>query len=264
MNPPVVGILLAAGQGKRMNSSLPKVAHVLYGKPLIIWAINSLIAANVTQIIVVISPTQIAVENILKETSFPPGVNIKVAHQLEPLGTGHAAQSGVQAIPLLFSMETQVPSNLNILIAYGDTPAVQGNTFQTLLNQHTQEKNAFTILAFVAKNPTGYGRILTNHTNQFLAIREEKDCTSTEKQIQLCNSGFLCAKYEDLAHFLPLLQNHNAAKEFYLTDAPLLAQQHGKKVGIRQGVDESELLGINSQEQLAEMEQRFHIKYGVK
>lgn len=247
-----------------MNSSLPKVAHILYGKPLIIWAINSLIAANITQIIVVISPTQTIVEKIIHETPFPDGVKIQVTYQTEPLGTGHAAQSGIHALPALFPMGTGMPKNLNVLIAYGDTPAVQGNTFQTLINQHCNEKNAFTILAFMAEEPTGYGRILTDSTSQFLAIREEKDCTPEEKQVKLCNSGFLCATYTDLAYFLPRLQNHNAAKEFYLTDIPLLARQQGKKIGIRQGVDESELLGINSQEQLAEMEKRFHLKYGVK
>ncbi|WP_161597663.1 sugar phosphate nucleotidyltransferase [Fluviispira multicolorata] len=259
-----IGVVLAAGMGKRMNSHLPKVAHLLFGKPLVIWAIESLIKADVKKLVVVISPAQKIVEQIIAERSFQENIQIKFAYQENPLGTGHAARCGVEVARHSFSKEIDENLNAKILIAYGDTPAVEGETFRDFLNYHSAQNHSFTVLAFLAKNPFGYGRILTDKNNNFLAIHEEKDCNDEEKKINLCNSGFLCANFSDIENILPQLKNDNSAKEFYLTDAPFISRSSGKKVGYMIGEDESEFLGINSQEQLAEMEIRFQKKYNTK
>jgi bifunctional UDP-N-acetylglucosamine pyrophosphorylase / glucosamine-1-phosphate N-acetyltransferase len=259
-----IGVVLAAGMGKRMNSNIPKVAHVLYGKPLIIWAIESLIEAGVMKIVVVISPTQTMVEEIISNYHFLNAVQIKFAHQDTPLGTGHAARCGMDGVEKYFFNEIVLHSNMNILIAYGDTPAVEGATFRQFLNYHAQQKNSFTILAFQAKDPFGYGRVITDKNGNFVSICEEKDCSEDQKKIKLSNSGFLCANYHEMQNMFPLLKNENAAKEYYLTDIPLLSKQAGGKVGYMIGNDESEFLGINSQEQLAEMELKYQKKFSEK
>ena len=259
-----IGVVLAAGMGKRMNSNIPKVAHVLYGKPLVIWAIESLIEAGVTKVIVVISPSQIMVEEIIANYNFSNEINIHFAYQEKPLGTGHAARCGIEGVAKYFSNEVKINKNLNILIAYGDTPAVQGKTFKKFLKFHFAQKNSFTILVFEAKNPFGYGRIITEKNGNFVTICEEKDCTEEQKKIKLSNSGFVCANYHEMQKLFPLLKNENAAKEYYLTDMPLLSKQTGGKVGYMIGDNEIEFLGINSQDQLAEMELKYQEKYSKK
>ncbi len=255
-----IGIVLAAGMGKRMNSTLPKVAHKLQDKALVIWAIESLIAAGINKIIVVISPTQTLVEKIISEYHFKKNIEVHFAYQEKPLGTGHATQCGMSGVAQYFLSPTKTYENLNILVAYGDTPAVTGDTFKKFISFHKKNNNIFSILAFVTKNPFGYGRIVTDSNNNFESIREEKDCNEEEKNINLCNSGFQCAKYEAMKEYLPLLKNKNAASEYYLTDLPIIAKEAGKKVNYLVGKDESEFLGINSQEQLAEMEIKFKNK----
>ncbi|APJ02441.1 sugar phosphate nucleotidyltransferase [Silvanigrella aquatica] len=256
-----IGVVLAAGMGKRMNSNIPKVAHVLFGKPLVIWAIESLIQAEVYKIVVVISPKQKMVEEIISNYSFEKKVEVKFAYQENPLGTGHAARCGLDGVEKYFAGAIKNQSNFNILIAYGDTPAVQGATFINFLKYHIEQNNSFTILVFQAKNPYGYGRIITDNNKNFVAICEEKDCTDEQKKITLSNSGFLCANYKEMKKILPLLKNENAAKEYYLTDIPLLSKNAGGKIGYMIGHDEAEFLGINSQEQLLEMEKKFQEKY---
>ncbi|WP_186646350.1 sugar phosphate nucleotidyltransferase [Fluviispira vulneris] len=256
-----IGVVLAAGMGKRMNSHLPKVAHVLFGKPLVIWAIESLIEAEVKRIIVVISPKQKLVEEIIAQHTFPKDIKINFAYQENPLGTGHAAACGVEAVKKYFTNEIENNVKTNIIITPGDSPGVEGETFKTFLKTHAEQNNSFTIMTFKAKNPFGYGRILTDSHKEFIAIREEKDCNEDEKKIDLCNSGFLCANLNDLDAILAKLNNTNAAKEYYLTDAPEISKKLGNKVGYMIGQDESEFLGINSQEQLAEMEVKFQNKY---
>lgn len=259
-----IGIVLAAGMGKRMNSSLPKVAHVLYGKPLVIWAIESLLQAGVSKIVVVISPDQKIVEELIKNYKFHTEVEIHFAYQEKPFGTGHAALCGLKVVEQKLKHVLESSFNSQILIAYGDTPAVSGKTFQDFLKFHIKNQNSFTILAFKTNNPFGYGRIVTAESSEFLSIREEKDCSEQEKNINLCNSGLLCANFIDISNALPLLKNDNSAKEYYLTDAPLISKKNGGKVGYLVGQDETEFLGINSQEQLAEMEKKFKEKYKNK
>lgn len=248
----VIGIVLAAGQGKRMNSSLPKVAHLLCEKPLVIWVLESLIQAGVKKIILVISHLhEEKICKIIKTANLDPSAQIHFSYQDQPQGTGHAVQCGIQGIQSHFY---QKELQQKVLIAYGDTPAIKSKTFAQLIQLHEQDENAFTVLAFEAKNPFGYGRVITDAQNQFLAIREEKDCNDQEKKLNLCNSGIVCGNFKEFEELLPQLENKNAQSEYYLTDVPVLAKNRGDKIGVMTGKEEHEFLGVNSQQQLLELE----------
>ncbi len=250
-----VAVILAAGSGKRMNSSLPKVAHILGDKCLIIWVIESLISAGVQNLVIVISPLQTLVKEIVLKNSFSRKIKIEFAYQDTPQGTAHAVNCGIKSVPNLF--QNNIPKDLKILVAYGDTPAVMSETFKQLASFHKVNHNSFTIIAFNTSTPYGYGRIIVNQEHEFIAIREQKDCSEEETKISMCNSGFLCANYLELSSILPLIKNDNIAKEYYLTDIPLYAKERGFKIGLMIKEDESQFLGINTQEQLKDMEKLF-------
>ncbi len=256
----IFAIVLAAGKGKRMNSALPKVAHLLLNKPLIIWVIESLLNAGIRNICSVVSLNQKLIKDIVfdyidnyKKIS---NTNIKLnfAIQEEQLGTAHAVQCGLVEIIKNFQNSNKLGESDTILIAYGDTPAVRKDTFQSLVETHNRENNDFTILGFDSKNPFGYGRILVDEKNEFVAIREQKDCNSIEETITKCNSGILCAKFQSLQMILPLIKNNNSSNEFYLTDVPFIAKHKNLKIGLVIKEEENEFLGINTQEQLIYME----------
>ncbi|MES2615948.1 MAG: sugar phosphate nucleotidyltransferase [Bdellovibrionota bacterium] len=249
-----VAIVLAAGQGKRMNSTLPKVAHLLAEKPLIIWAIESLMAAKIKNFIPVISPTQNLVKEIITSKKFSSNMNLQFAYQNEQLGTAHAVFCGAKLVMDLY--KNQIPSNLMVIVSYGDTPMVKAETFKKLMDLHLKQNNSFTVLAFKAEDPFGYGRIITNANGELIAIREQKDCSKEEENIQICNSGILCANYSNLTAILPLIKNNNLAKEFYLTDIPIFALEQRLKIGLMVEDEEAQFLGVNTQEQLQELENR--------
>jgi len=143
-------------------------------------------------------------------------------------------------------------------VAYGDTPGVKSETFKKLISYHNDQKNIFTLLAFQSKTPFGYGRIIVDENNEFTAIREQKDCSEEEAKIQICNSGILCANFFELNAILPLIENNNSAKEYYLTDIPIYAKKMGLKIGLMVEQEETQFLGINTQEQLREMEDLYN------
>lgn len=249
-----LGVILAAGLGKRMKSSLPKVAHTLLGKPLVLWAVDALRDAGIQEITVVLSPAQTVVADLVRAYVSGNGARVHIAWQTEAKGTGHAALCGLQGALESNPQLSPRLHELDVIVGFGDTPAVRGDTFSRYLASHRAENNAVTVFAFEPENPAGYGRVLTSAQGGFVAIREEKDCTPEERKVRLSNSGFLCARGHVLQDILPRLGNENAAGEFYLTDVPLLALQGNVgHVGIFKGADEKELAGVNSQEQLASM-----------
>ena len=252
-----VSIVLAAGQGKRMNSTLPKVAHLLLNKPLIVWVIESLLGAGIKSLFPVISQSQNSIKNLIESLHLSASIQVHFAYQNEQKGTAHAVDCGVKEVGLFFENELKEKNfydNLNVVVAYGDTPAIKSQTFKNLLLEHNNKQFDFTVLGFNTKNPYGYGRILVNEKSEFIAIREQKDCSKEEESIELCNSGILCASYRHLIKILPLVENKNAAEEFYLTEVPFLAKKNNLKVGLVIENDEIQFLGINTQEQLISME----------
>ncbi len=254
--PKVLAIVLAAGQGKRMKSNLPKAAHLLKKKSLLEWVFDSLQKASISEIYSVISSSQHELLNIIDKNCGQSNTTVfKKAFQEKPLGTAHAVLVGLQEVEKNLAMKN--PSNLDILVAYGDCPGVKSETFNRLIETHNSRKNHLTFIAFEAQNSFGYGRIITNNFGQFERIQEEKDCTSEEKAIKICNSGILCCSYLVMKNLLPKIDNKNSSQEYYLTDLSRLAKLKGFQVDCIIERDENQFKGINTQEQLQELEKVF-------
>ena len=236
MRPQVV--ILAAGQGKRMHSALPKVLHPLAGRPLL---------AHVVSVAREIAAEQICVvhghggEQVRAAVS---GSDIVHALQSPQLGTGHALQ---QALPGL----GKAPLTL---VLYGDVPLVRAETLQRLLDGAGGEVGLLTV---VMDDPQGYGRILRNKAGRVTGIVEQKDATPAQRRIREINTGIMALPTARLAGWLSKLQNNNAQKEYYLTDVIALAVKDRVAVNGVKAADAGEAMGVNSRAQLAQMERAF-------
>jgi bifunctional UDP-N-acetylglucosamine pyrophosphorylase/glucosamine-1-phosphate N-acetyltransferase len=248
----VVGIILAAGQGKRMKTSRPKVAHSLLGRPLIEWSMMHFVEAGVGDLCVVVSPSQPEVHSIVENFAHKVDGRCRVRHVFQDvaLGTGHAALCGVR------SLESRGVRAGTALIGLGDVPGVEPDILNGLLARMGADRSALTVLAFEAEQPTGYGRVLKTMDGQVYRIQEEKDCSSEQRLIRSCNSGFFAGDFSTLVEYLPQIKSENAAREYYLTDLPALLSGSGRRVTAFEGVPEETVLGINSQEQLADVAAR--------
>ncbi|MBQ2860641.1 MAG: bifunctional UDP-N-acetylglucosamine diphosphorylase/glucosamine-1-phosphate N-acetyltransferase GlmU [Peptococcaceae bacterium] len=231
-------IILAAGQGTRMKSKLPKVLHRVLGKPMVQWVIDCLTAAGVTDKITVLGHGAEQVATVVAEQT-------SIVYQTEQLGTGHAVMQGVKALGT---------ENDCVIVICGDTPLLQADTIKSLLAKHNAEKNMATVLTAQASDPTGYGRIVRNGA-QIEAIVEQKDATEEEKTITEINTGTYCFNQQFLLQYLPTLTTNNAQKEYYLTDLIKIANQNQFPVGGYQLDDFSESLGVNNRVQMAQAEQ---------
>jgi bifunctional UDP-N-acetylglucosamine pyrophosphorylase/glucosamine-1-phosphate N-acetyltransferase len=228
-------VILAAGQGKRMNSDLPKVLHPLAGKPLIAHVVAAARTIAAEQICIVHGHGGDLVQAALS------GEDLAYALQSPQLGTGHALQ---QALPEL----TKAPLTL---VLYGDVPLVRSATLQALLKAAGK---GIAILTAELDDPTGYGRILRNKTGGVTGIVEQKDATAAQKRICEINSGIMALPTARLAKWLPQLKNKNAQKEYYLTDIIALAVRDRVPVTGFKVDDAGEIQGVNSRAQLAQLE----------
>ena len=237
-------IILAAGKGTRMKSDHPKVMHKVAGRSLLGHVISAANATGAEQHCVVCGPDMAEVEQESK--TFAP--EAKIALQTDRLGTGHAVS---MARPALEGF------NGTILILYGDVPLIQPSTLEKLADM-VSESMPLAVLGFSAVNPKGYGRLLCDNEGYLEAIREERDASDEERQIDLCNSGIMAVKAQTLWPLLERIDNNNANKEYYLTDIVALTVSDGKKVGVAV-CSEAEVAGINDRVQLAAMEQVFQL-----
>ena len=232
-------VILAAGTGKRMRSALPKVLHPLAGRPLLAHVIDTARTLKPTRLVVVIGH---GAEAVREAVSAP---DLQFAVQEQQLGTGHAVQ---QALPLL---DPSVPT----LVLYGDVPLTRASTLQALVERAGER--AYGVLTVTLADPTGYGRIVRDPQGNVSRIVEQKDASADQLLIDEINTGIVVAPTERLAGWLAALKNDNAQGEFYLTDAVEMAIEAGLEVVTTQPQDEWETLGVNSKQQLAELE-RIH------
>lgn len=231
-------IILAAGQGTRMKSKLPKVLHKALGKPMVQWVIDCLDAAGVADKIAVLGHGGEQVAQVVEGQA-------QIVYQTEQLGTGHAV---MQAAPALSA------NNDCVLVICGDTPLLRAQTISELIAQHQAEGNVVTLLTANAENPAGYGRIVRKG-QQIAAIVEQKDASEEEKLISEINTGTYCFDQKFLLQFLSVLDTNNAQKEYYLTDLIKIANQHQLPVGGFVLTDFYESLGVNNRVQLSQAEQ---------
>lgn len=229
-------VILAAGQGKRMKSNLPKVLQPLAGESLLAHVLHTARALQPDDIHVVYGHGGEQVRAAFE------GQPIKWALQAEQLGTGHALAQAMPAID-----DKQI-----VLVLYGDVPLTQPQTLQPLLD--TAARGSVALLSVKLTDPSGYGRILRNNAGHVVRIVEHKDATTKERAINEANTGLLAANAGKLRHWLSQLKNDNAQGEYYLTDIVTLAARDAVHVEAVLAPNEAEVLGVNDKVQLAEVE----------
>lgn len=233
-------LIMAGGLGKRMNSDLPKVLHLLNNKPLIVYVIETALKINPEKIGIIVGKYgQIIQKTINKYVS--DNSKIEYINQPEALGTGHAILS---CKPFLSKY-----SDLCVTILSGDVPLITSETLERLNNSLLENGSA--LLVNKLENPFGYGRIKTKN-NQFEKIVEEKDCSQDERKIHLVNCGIYCFKNNILLSNIQKINNNNKQNEYYLTDIFNFIDR--KNTTLIQTENYYEVMGINNPEQLKELE----------
>ncbi len=234
---PISVVILAAGQGKRMKSDLPKVLQPVAGRPLLKHVIDTARELSASDIHVVYGHGGERVREALATET------VTWVLQAEQHGTGHAVQ---QAMP-------GVPDDHLVLILFGDVPLVQAATMQRLVDAAAGGE-ALGVLSVRMKDPTGYGRIVRDRAGTVARIVEHKDANQKERAIDEVNTGLMAASARRLREWLSQLRNDNAQGEYYLTDVVVLAAKAGLKVNAILADREDEVLGVNDKVQLAEVE----------
>ena len=232
-------VILAAGQGKRMQSNLPKVLHPIAGRPMLTHVLDSARALGAQRIAIVVGHGAEQVKQ-----AYAAQEDIQFALQQPQLGTGHAV---LQAVPLLQASHADDVT----IILYGDVPLVQPDTLRALLNARA---NGVAILTEILSDATGYGRIVRDVKGNVCAIVEHKDATPEQRAIQEVNTGIMAVPTRQLKSWLAKLTNNNAQGEYYLTDIVGLAVAEGISVNVAHPVASFETLGVNSRLQQAELE----------
>jgi bifunctional UDP-N-acetylglucosamine pyrophosphorylase/glucosamine-1-phosphate N-acetyltransferase len=233
-----LAIVLAAGEGTRMRSALPKVLHAIAGRSLLTHVLAAMKAAKVTVTAVVVGPGQEAVAAEAQRVM--PGVQCFV--QQERRGTAHAVLAARSAIE---------HGADDILIVYGDTPLIRAQTLMRL-RAPLAKGAAVAVLAFRPADPSGYGRLVFAK-DKLVAIREDADASESEKAIALCNGGIMAVAGAHALAILERIGDHNRKHEFYLTDAVAIAREL-KLDAVAVEAEEDDVRGINTKKQLAEAE----------
>lgn len=237
---PLKVIILAAGKGTRMRSSLPKVLQPLALKPLIRHVVDTASALACDEMITVVGHGADQVMSALSD------VSVSFVEQHQQLGTGHAVQ---QALP-------HIADEDRVLILYGDVPLTRAETLQDLLSL-VDERHPLALLTIDLEDATGYGRILRDIHHSVQAIVEEKDATASQKTIQEANTGILAASGRHLRDWLSRLSNTNAQGEYYLTDIIAMCVADGFNVHTTQPMSALEVLGVNDKAQLQGLERQY-------
>ncbi|WP_144513550.1 bifunctional UDP-N-acetylglucosamine diphosphorylase/glucosamine-1-phosphate N-acetyltransferase GlmU [Bacillus sp. FJAT-22090] len=247
-------VVLAAGKGTRMKSSLYKVLHPVCGKPMVEHVVENMEQLGVEKIVTVVGHGAEIVQSELGDRS-------EYALQEEQLGTAHAV---LQAEASLANL-----SGTTIVIC-GDTPLITAETMSDLLKHHEQTGAKATILTALADDPTGYGRIIRSKDGSVKSIVEQKDASVEEQRVNEINSGTYCFDNAALFKSLKLVKNENAQGEYYLPDVIEILQKEGEVISAFAAKDFDEILGVNDRIALSQAEQimrsriaHHHMREGV-
>ena len=228
-------IILAAGKGTRMKSEIPKPLHHVAGKPMLSWVINAAKAAGASQILPVIGHESAQLEDWLGD--------IKPAYQTAQLGTGHAVLAAEHMLE-----KPDVP----VIILFGDTPLITADTIKRTVT-HIKNGADICALGFEASNPAGYGRFILDDSGRLVQIIEDSECSEAERQITFVNGGILAARAPALFSLLRSVKPANSKGEIFLTD--VITEGHAAGLNITSDkAPQTELLGVNSRAQLAELD----------
>ena len=233
--------ILAAGDGKRMNSDLPKVLHVFNNKPMLVRIIETALSLNPQKIFIITGKHHKLIRDTLHK--YIDIEKVWFVNQTEPMGTGHAIKI---CLPLY-------DYNSRVLLLNGDMPLINKDILENFIHSSSYAN----ILVAKFDNPTGYGRIMYNEKGELNEIVEEKDCNDEQRKVNIINSGIYLIHSKLLKDFVPLLENNNALAEYYLTDIVKIIR---KNTDIPIGtylIDENEnkyISGVNTSIELANLE----------
>jgi len=248
MNRPVAAIVLAAGKGTRMKSDLHKVLHPIAGRSMLLHLVDSIAALHPARTVVVTGAGREQVEAAVAP------LGIATALQAEQFGTGHAV---AQAEAALAGFDGDV------LILYGDVPLVSTATMRAMLDRlAAPDAPAIVVLGFRPSDAGAYGRIIA-HDGVIEKMVEYKDATDAERAVDLCNSGLMAVRSEDLFALLARVGNDNAAGEYYLPDIVMLAAADGRRSAVIE-TSAGEVAGVNSRAELAAVEADWQMQRRVR
>ncbi len=238
---PLRAVILAAGQGKRMKSSKPKVLHDVLGRTILSRVIDAVSALGTEHLHIVVGHEAEQIkEFIAKHHS---NLNISTHLQSPQLGTGHAL---MQVAPELKNFKG------DLIVTVGDAPLLTGETLQPLLETHRNDDAVVTILSTIVPDSKNYGRVLRDSKNNVTGIVEDKDANDEQRKVKEINSAIYCFKWPDIEPGLAGLKNENKQGEYYLPDLAEWAVSKGLKLSASVAEDHREVAGINSRLELAE------------
>ena len=240
MNNCIGVVVLAAGLGKRMKSNKAKVLHEIAGRTMIDYVVSAATPVAGDNVVVVVGHQA---EEVMK--NLRPSHHVLFAVQPQQLGTGHAV---LCALPTLPAGVEQV------IVLCGDVPLIRTSTLERIVAEHLAHERDVTVLAVELADPTGYGRVVIDSRGNITGIVEQADASDSQKAIKLINSGIYAINRQFLEQALPNLCTNNAQNEIYLTDIVGYGYQHGRKMGVLIGSNYTEILGVNSQEDLRQVE----------
>jgi len=233
-------IILAAGLGTRMKSKKAKVLHEIFGKPMVMYVVESAKKIAGNNVVLVIGDQAEKVRKVVSEKT-----EVVFAIQKEQLGTGHAVLCSLPHIP---------EPVREVIILCGDVPLLTDKTLKKLFKDHVKADRDISILAVEIDDPKGYGRVLMDENRQVSGIVEETDASPDQKKIRIINTGIYCVKKEYLCNSLEKIKPDNVKGEFYLTDIVGIGYRERSVLGVMIGEDCDETVGVNTQQDLMKVE----------
>ena len=241
-------IVLAAGQGTRMKSTLPKPAHPVCGRPMVNWVLRALKQSNATHIVVVVGHGSEQVTAAIGSEEL--GVPVSFVEQRSQRGTGDAASVG------LTGLADDETDRADVIILPGDTPLLEADTIATFVDYHRSQDSVCTIMTAILDDPTGYGRIVRNRHGSVERIVEHKDASPEELEINEVNAGIYCLRQSLLAPALRRITPNNAQGEYYLTDVAEVLRSSGYPIHAHAVAQPDQTNGVNDRAQLMDAELR--------
>ena len=239
-----MAIIMAAGEGTRMNSSRPKVMHEICGYPMIDYVIKAVSAISDYAPVVVVGHGYEEIQNHL-------GTNVQYAYQKKRLGTGHAVMTARNYL--------EGKAGYVVVLA-GDTPLITANSLREMVEFAREGNYDAVAVSAILQDPSGYGRIVRDDMLNFERIVEHKDATEKERQIKEINASIYCFDIPSLLQGLDKLNNNNAQGEYYLTDVLGILKNSGKRVGVYRVEDSAEISGVNTRIELARADKAMRLR----
>jgi bifunctional UDP-N-acetylglucosamine pyrophosphorylase/glucosamine-1-phosphate N-acetyltransferase len=247
-------IVLAAGKGVRMKSDIPKVLHLLCGKPMIEHVIETILNLNPNRIYLVVGYQSDKIKEFVNEKFISKLNKIEFVTQEQQLGSGHAVRCVTSYIK---------DTDGDILIMYGDTPLITNKTLDKLITTHKKNNNDLTLLTARVNNPFGYGRIITDEKANVVEIKEELDLSDIEKEIKEINVGVYCIRKELIIKNIDKIKINERKNEYYFTDIVKILYQQNKKIKVVLTDNNDEIIGINTKDEIIHAEKLLQERFKI-